>query len=309
MKRKSQLMEISFFCGIFMVIAIISYLLSKDIFLLFNFSYIGLSIGVGIGIYRMAPKNKKWIGRMFAQFCVGMYMVLVIGLLFKENIQIEGFIVNLLLLISGDFAAFLSAGILHYFIAKTIGVAAIGRSWCGWACWYPALFNLLPYKKSKGRVKRLEGIPVVVLGISVIGSIYLWNNTEWFRENQLICLAASLVIYYLAGLILVFLLKDNRALCKYFCPVPLIQKRFTRFSILHMEMDPEKCNGCGVCERNCPMNIELLKFNKDKTPVLSGDCILCRSCADGCPRDAVSLKFSPGRGKQKNYVKYHEVKE
>ena len=80
---------------VFWVIAIIFWQLKDNIFFLFNFGYIGTSIGVGLGIYQILPKKKKHWGRRLAQILVGTYMLVFLGIIMTENMQIEGFFLYL----------------------------------------------------------------------------------------------------------------------------------------------------------------------------------------------------------------------
>jgi len=81
---------------VFWVIAIVFWQLKGDVFFLFNFGYIGTSIGLGLGIYEFLPKKEKHWGRRLAQFLVGSYMLVFLGIILKENVQIEGFFIYLL---------------------------------------------------------------------------------------------------------------------------------------------------------------------------------------------------------------------
>jgi len=48
----------------------------------------------------------------------------------------------------------------------------------------------------------------------------------------------------------------------------------------------DKCNGCGVCEKICPVAaIEI----KEKRPVFSGKCEHCVACIDICPSRAIQF--------------------
>lgn len=72
---------------LFEAIAVSLWLTSGSLFYLLNFSYIGICIAVG-GIL-MASKWKY--ARKFVQFTVGSYMLVFLGLICRENMQIEGF--------------------------------------------------------------------------------------------------------------------------------------------------------------------------------------------------------------------------
>lgn len=72
---------------VFEVIAVTLWFALDNIFYLFNFSYIGTAIAVGLVLY---GKKKKY-ARNVVQFAVGLYMIVYLGFLCRENMQIEGF--------------------------------------------------------------------------------------------------------------------------------------------------------------------------------------------------------------------------
>ncbi|MFW5769484.1 MAG: 4Fe-4S binding protein, partial [Spirochaetota bacterium] len=92
-----------------------------------------------------------------------------------------------------------------------------------------------------------------------------------------------------AGVALAVALRDNRAFCKYLCPIPVLQKLFTRFALLKISVDPDKCTDCGLCERSCPMDVPILSFKTQGCRVLSTECILCHRCTSVCPNKAVNV--------------------
>lgn len=48
----------------------------------------------------------------------------------------------------------------------------------------------------------------------------------------------------------------------------------------------EKCDGCGICKKICPVNnIEII----DNKPSWSGHCAGCFSCLNWCPKEAIQL--------------------
>jgi polyferredoxin len=107
-------------------------------------------------------------------------------------------------------------------------------------------------------------------------------------------LAVGNLIYYIVGILLALLLKDNRAFCKYICPIPVFQKIGARFSLLKIEIDPQKCIDCKLCELNCPMDIKLLDYKNKNMRVLSTECIQCSTCINICPKSAIDTTFRFG---------------
>jgi 6-hydroxynicotinate reductase len=51
-----------------------------------------------------------------------------------------------------------------------------------------------------------------------------------------------------------------------------------------MNIDLEKCNGCGLCVRDCPLSVIRLEGKK---AVVDDGCVECRTCLRVCPREAV----------------------
>lgn len=89
--------------------------------------------------------------------------------------------------------------------------------------------------------------------------------------------------------LMAFLLKDNRAFCKYICPITIFLKLTSRFSLLKVRADKAKCLDCGLCDRSCPMDIRLTEYVKKDRRVVSSECILCLNCVSACPRGALEV--------------------
>ena len=274
----------------FWIVAIVLWRSTGDIFYLFNFLYIGAAIGIGIGVYSALPRKKKPLGRRLAMFLIGGYLLLFLGFLNFENLQIEGFFFYLL-------AGFFSGSVIHYLIAKILGPILFNRAWCSWACWTAMVLDFLPYKRSSGRIPGKWGwlrYTHFILSLSFV--LLLWFGLGYRVESksitELYWLLAGNAIYYSTGIILAFWLKDNRAFCKYVCPITTILKITTRFSLLKIQGDSEKCNDCGACMKTCPMDIQIPDYIKMDSRVLSTECILCQTCVNTCHTGA--LKVSMG---------------
>jgi len=272
------------------MIAIAFWQIKDNSFYLFNFGYIGTALGFGLGAYELLPKKKKRLGRRLAQFLVGSYMLFFLGFIQYENMQIEDFFFYLL-------AGFFSGSVIHYLVAKLAGPLIFNRGWCGWACWIVMILDLLPYKRNKpGRLPhKWENLRyahfVISLGLVLIlffGFDYRIDDTD---KVGLYWLIGGNVLYYLIGIILAYKLQDNRAFCKYVCPIPVLQKIPSRFALIKIAGLPEKCNDCGACSKICPMDIQIASYNQSNQRLLSTECILCCECIDVCARAALTASF------------------
>lgn len=92
---------------IFETIAITLWLTKNEIFYLFNFSYIGISIS--LGMFLLIKRHPY--GRRIVQLLVGLYMLVYLGIIRGENMQIEGFWYYL-------FSGVFEAATIHYAVAK-----------------------------------------------------------------------------------------------------------------------------------------------------------------------------------------------
>ena len=91
--------------------------------------------------------------------------------------------------------------------------------------------------------------------------------------------------YYLVGIAMAFLFKDNRAFCKYTCPVTVFLKPMSYFSLVRIRCDENKCISCGKCKRVCPMDVEMTDNSRKRKN--GTDCILCMECVKVCPKEAI----------------------
>lgn len=263
---------------IFEIVAISLFISTKNIFYLFNFTYIGLCIAIGL----ILTKRKNKYSRNFVQLGVGLYMFLYLGIICRENMQIEGFWYYLFL---GAF----EAATIHYLIAKILGPLFFGRGWCGYACWTGAILDLLPYKKPKNKRLKIGFIRYIMFMISLLFVVSLFIfRVQNIEKIMFYAFIIGNIIYYLIGISLAILLKDNRAFCKYICPVTIFLKPASYFSYLRVKCSHTKCIKCGKCLNSCPMNVDMLDDSRKR--INGTECILCLNCIENCPKKALDLK-------------------
>jgi polyferredoxin len=277
--------------AVFGSIAVALWLTTGRVFYLFNFGYIGVALAVGLGVYIALPARKKPLGRRLAQFLIGAYMLVFLGLIGRENMQMEGFFFYL-------FSGFFAGSVIHYLVAKIVGPLIFNRGWCGWACWTVMILDLLPFKRHKTDPLPAPwwGLRYAHFGLSLGLVAFLWWGLGYRVEEQslteLYWLLAGNLLYYAVGIALAYALKDNRAFCKYVCPIPTLQKIPARFALLKIAGDAEKCTACRACQKACPMDIDITGYVQRGQRVLSTECIMCMECLNVCAKGALSASFA-----------------
>lgn len=112
------------------------------------------------------------------------------------------------------------------------------------------------------------GIPLVLLNKSMrnaLGWLYAWKN---------ILLAATVILSVLI----------YRPFCKYICPLGAVYSVFNPISVFKYRVSEEKCTRCGVCAKECKMQIDPVKHPNHP------ECIRCGHCKKVCPSDAITFE-------------------
>lgn len=260
---------------VFESIAIVLWLWLDNLFYLFNFSYIGTALAVGVALF----SEKRPYARHIVQFAIGLYLLVYVGLLGRENMQIEGFWYYL-------FLGVFEAATLHYAIAKIGGPLIFGRGWCGYACWTAMVLDLLPFKTPARPRKSWGWVRYLVFAGSLLFVVALfWLQIENKAQIMWWSFIIGNLIYYSLGITLAYVCRDNRAFCKYICPITVFLKPMSYFSLLRVKVDKTICIDCGKCRRICPMNVDVPNNSRRKHNAT--ECILCMRCIEECPQKAL----------------------
>lgn len=271
---------------------------------------------------RSAASARRQAARRVVLFTGGL-SIMAFGLLGAANLDLEGFFMLL-------FAGTMGAAIGHTMITVIAGPLVFGRLLCGWGCWRAMVLELLPIRENPGRhtgfpARRSENdlsatgspaprrrrraarsalrrfLPAAGLAASAGGaalSFYVLGHHPGgtpasMHAGSVGAVAAGFAIYYTASIGLAFVMRDQRAFCKYLCPNSAILRVTSRPALMKMAAVRDLCNRCGACSRVCPMDIDVAHFAVSGGRVLSGDCILCQRCAEVCPTGAVRVSFRP----------------
>ena len=191
----------------------------------------------------------------------------------------------------------------------------LGRTTCGWLCplgLIQELLNKIPVPKlRKSRLTRtLSWLKYVLLAVFAIalplwyglrydlplpafckyicpagtfeGAMGLLSNTMPANTGYFsmlgILFTRKFVIMLVIGLACIFC---YRAFCRFLCPLGAIYGLFSRFNIIGVKVDQDRCNHCGACVRGCRMDVRRVGDH---------ECINCGKCMDACNQGAISIK-------------------
>lgn len=194
--------------------------------------------------------------------------------------------------------------------------ALLGRAVCGFLCpfgWLQELLGRVPfYKKNRFRADRpLRCVKYAVLAVLVValplglklipyfckylcpsGTLAGWLLAA--RDTLLRSQFGALFAWKSAVLIAVIVasLIVWRPFCKYLCPLGALYGMFNRFALYRMELDREKCVGCGECAHACRMCVDPSAVPN------SAECIRCGDCVRACPTGALRLGFRRAQAEQ-----------
>ncbi len=114
---------------------------------------------------------------------------------------------------------------------------------------------------------------------------YAFYSVEvWWKGAVLTSVAAVTLL-----VVAVLAWRNGRTWCNTVCPVGTVLGFLSRFSYLSPVIDTAKCNGCGLCARNC----KAACINQKTHEIDLSRCVVCFDCIDKCTRDAIS--YAPRR--------------
>jgi len=203
----------------------------------------------------------------------------------------------LVLLVAGWFFP-----VLGYFIPACmllgIGIAAFqGRSWCNWLCPRGSFEDSLLSRLSRQRpipavFRRLPlrlGVMGFLMTVLTVMIIRLWPDPIAIGGFFVLMLTVTTVVAVVLGLIF-----QQRVWC-YLCPIGTMSSWVGR-NRRPLEMEATRCIDCGICARQCPMQLAPVALKDPQGMANRGDCLKCSLCVQHCPTAA--LHWEDGEERQ-----------
>lgn len=156
------------------------------------------------------------------------------------------------------------------------------------------VLDFLPYKIPKGPRKKIGFIRYITFTASLlfVAALFLCHVGN-LEKIMFWAFLIGNILYYAVGIILAYAFKDNRAFCKYICPITVFLKPMSYFALLRVKCDKEKCISCGKCKRVCPMEVDITDNSRKRKN--GTECILCMECVKACPKRHYRVYAIEGR--------------
>ena len=110
------------------------------------------------------------------------------------------------------------------------------------------------------------------------GSYGVYPAEVWIKSIAALTTAAALFI-----IIAILAWRGGRTYCNTVCPVGTFLSFISRFSILKIHIDDDKCIKCGMCTRNCKASC----IDYKNGTVDHSRCVTCGNCIEKCHKDAI----------------------
>ena len=201
---------------------------------------------------------------------------------------------------TGTFISKIFAGTMTLFVITIFVAILFRRSFCGLICPFGAIqesFAKLGQKIFKRKWimpaiidKPLRYLKYVVLVVTVF---YAWKTAglwmapydPWSAYAHLGEGLASVWEESAIGMIILLItvlgsLMYDRFFCKYLCPMGGFYGIVGKVSPFKVVRNEKVCINCGICNKNCPANIDIQHSLK----VTTAECLNCQSCVTHCPK-------------------------
>lgn len=168
--------------------------------------------------------------------------------------------------------------------------------------WFVAL--LAPYS-AYGRIVQSLLAPVWQWGNNLLArwaeahdSYAFYTVDIWLKGG--ITLAVAIITLMVLGFLA---WRNGRTYCNTICPVGSVLGLLSRYSLFRPVIDTSKCNGCGLCARNCKSAC----INSREHTIDYSRCVACFDCIGKCRQHAISYTFRRNRPESASDRKNHKA--
>ena len=159
-----------------------------------------------------------------------------------------------------------------------------------------AIIELLAPYSAFGRICTMLLQPLWMLGNNALASIA--EHYESYAFYGVDVWMKSLPVFFIALITLIIIAilawRNGRTYCNTICPIGTVLSFISRFSLLKIHFDEDKCKNCSLCTKNC--KAACIDFKNHKVDY--SRCVVCGDCIKSCKFGALSyFRKSTGTSK------------
>lgn len=143
---------------------------------------------------------------------------------------------------------------------------------------------IAPYS-AYGRIASQLLAPLYAWGNNLLASVAERSESYAFYEQEVWLKSLPVLLIATATLLVVGILawRGGRTYCNTVCPVGTLLGFISRFAWLRPVIDTSRCNGCGLCARNCKSACIDSKAHR----IDYSRCVACMDCISKCHQGAI----------------------
>ena len=149
--------------------------------------------------------------------------------------------------------------VIFYFFLPLLYSALFGRSYCAAVCPHGAIQDAVlikPIQVPTWLDNALGFLPFIYLGLGVLyaatGSAYIICDYDPFIA--IFRLSGNANMLGLGALFLIVGMFIGRPYCRYMCPYGVLLRLFSYVSKFKVEIFPDRCIDCSLCDYSCPFD-------------------------------------------------------
>lgn len=217
----------------------------------------------------------------------------------------------------GGFGAIEATSFLVLLVAVLAFTVVFGRFFCGYACAFgtlgDVLFGAFDFLRSKTPLPRAAFPTGLVRALSLVKYLVLaaicaacaagaWSS--WSGHSPWVAFAGVLsgsvegvgpVAFAVLGAVMAGMIVRERFFCQFLCPLGAVFSLLPVLGFSEFTRTRAHCaRNCGKCREACPVDIW-----PDADVLVHGECVSCGRCADVCPManvNLVAIERAKGKG-------------
>ncbi len=153
---------------------------------------------------------------------------------------------------------------------------------------FAQLAALLEPYSAYGRMANNFFAPLWQWGNNLLAHLAERADSYAFYETEVWMKSLSTFIISVATFVVLAVLawRNGRTYCNTICPVGTVLGFFSRFSLLRITINTDKCNGCSVCARNC----KAACIDHKQHQIDYSRCVACMNCIGKCKHNAIGYQ-------------------